>query len=114
MINIVSKAMAAINFGNLNKTLSDFLPGNGATGAIYTTQLNNVYVIITEVIDYLLNLASVAAFFMILYSAFLYLTSYGDDSKVESAKKTMIATIVGICIISFSKIVIIIISNIFK
>ena len=35
---------------------------------------------------------------MILYAAFLYMTSAGDDTKIEKAKKTFIYGIVGIII----------------
>jgi fumarate reductase subunit D len=35
---------------------------------------------------------------MILYAAFLYMTSAGDDSRIEKAKKTFIYGIVGIII----------------
>ncbi len=35
---------------------------------------------------------------VILYAAFLYMTSAGDDSRIEKAKKTFIYGIVGIII----------------
>ena len=35
---------------------------------------------------------------MVLYAAFLYMTSAGDDSRIEKAKKTFIYGIVGIII----------------
>jgi len=35
---------------------------------------------------------------MVLYAAFLYMTSAGDDTKIEKAKKTLIYGIVGIIV----------------
>jgi hypothetical protein len=35
---------------------------------------------------------------MMLYAAFLYMTSGGDDSKIEKAKKTLVWGIVGIIV----------------
>ena len=35
---------------------------------------------------------------MVLYAAFLYMTSAGDDTKIDKAKKTFIYGIVGIII----------------
>jgi fumarate reductase subunit D len=39
---------------------------------------------------------------MILYAAFLYMTSAGDDSRIEKAKKTFIYGIVGIIVALFA------------
>jgi len=43
--------------------------------------------------------AETVAFFFILYASFLYLTSYGDESKAESAKKTLIWSIIGLAVV---------------
>jgi hypothetical protein len=39
------------------------------------------------------------ALFFILYASFLYMTSYGDESKAESAKKTIIWALIGLAVV---------------
>lgn len=39
------------------------------------------------------------ALFLILYASFLYMTSYGDESKAESAKKTIIWSLIGLAVV---------------
>ena len=43
--------------------------------------------------------AELIAFFYILYASFIYMTSYGDESKAETAKKTLIWALVGLAVI---------------
>lgn len=43
--------------------------------------------------------AELISFFYILYASFLYMTSYGDESKAESAKKTLIWALIGLAVI---------------
>jgi hypothetical protein len=43
--------------------------------------------------------AQLVAFFYILYASFLYMTSYGDENKAESAKKTLIWALIGLAVI---------------
>jgi hypothetical protein len=43
--------------------------------------------------------AEAAAVFYILYASFLYITSFGEESKAESAKKTLIWAVIGLAFI---------------
>lgn len=55
--------------------------------------------LIWRIIQLLVYYAEVVAVFYILYASFLYLTSQGDDSKAENAKKTLIWAVIGIAFI---------------
>ena len=91
----------------LSKTLTDFLRGN-------TDSLSGVTAIIALVINYTLDIAGVVAFIMILYASIIYLTSYGEESKAELGKKTLIWSIIGIIIVSAGKIILNIVTNVIK
>lgn len=49
------------------------------------------------------DIAGVLAFIMILYSSIIYLTSYGEESRIEMAKKTLIWSVVGVIVILLAK-----------
>lgn len=66
----------------------------------------SVYCFIQLIIQLALDLALVVALIMILYGALLYLTSYGDESKAENGKKTLIWSIVGVTVIYFCKVLV--------
>ena len=102
----VEKASAA----DLTKTLKDLLPAGDPTGY----SLDSVAQMITSVTNYALDIAGVIAFIMILYASIMYLTSYGEESKAEIAKKTLTWSIIGILAVVFAKSIILIVYNILK
>ncbi len=57
------------------------------------------YGFIWQVITLAVYYAEFVAVFYILYASFLYITSFGDDSKAESAKKTIIWAVIGMAFI---------------
>jgi hypothetical protein len=54
--------------------------------------------------DWALDFAGLAAFIMILYASIIYLTSYGEESKTETAKKTLMWSVIGLAVAIFSKV----------
>lgn len=54
--------------------------------------------IIGWIITFALIIAILFAFGFILYGGFLWMTSYGDKAKLETARKTIIFAIVGLII----------------
>lgn len=87
---------------DLNKSLKDlFGLGNP------DKDLNSVTNALRNVENYAINLAGVLALIMILYSAFIYVTAYGDEGRAETAKKTLLWSIVGLALIIFSKVILI-------
>lgn len=89
-------------------TLGDMLggPRNGPSDG-----LNSIKAFVDQVIDFAMNLAGIIAFGMILYGAFMYVTAYGDESKAENGKKTMLWAIIGIVVIATAKLVTGIVKN---
>lgn len=97
----------------LNKTLKYFM-SCGKTGGLKTDSLNGVVCLIETVTNYLLDLAGVIAFIMILYASIIYLTSYGEESKAELAKKTLTWSVIGVIVISLAKAILFIVGNMLK
>lgn len=76
------------------------IPDNiGGTEANLETVMN----LIVKVIDIALNVAVVVGVIMILYSAFLYVSSFGEESKAETAKKTLLWSIIGTLVVALAR-----------
>lgn len=45
------------------------------------------------------------AVIMILYGAFLYVTSFGEESKAETAKKTILWSVIGLTLVILSRVI---------
>jgi len=74
--------------------------------------LERVTCMVTTVTDWLLDIGAVISFIMILYASIIYLTSYGEESKVELAKKTLIWSVIGVAVIGAAMAIMRIIENI--
>ena len=79
-----------------NKTLKDLLGNTNMANA----DLHTVQQTIINITNYVVKLGGVIAFIMILYSSFMYATSFGEESKAETAKKSLIWSIVGTIIVT--------------
>jgi hypothetical protein len=73
--------------------------------------LESVTCTVTNAINLIFDIAGIIAFIMILYSSIIYLTSYGEESRIEMAKKTLIWSVVGVIVILLAKSVLIIITK---
>ncbi|MCX6810514.1 MAG: pilin [Candidatus Berkelbacteria bacterium] len=101
----------------VQKIIGTILPDPSNPGTILPTQLGGPNAsmmdiighdsgIIWRIIQLAVYYAEVVAVFYILYASFLYLTSYGDDSKAEGAKKTIIWAVIGLAFILSANILI--------
>jgi len=61
--------------------------------------LDGILCLVDKVILWLLDIGAVISFIMILYASIIYLTSYGEESKAETAKKTLIWSVIGVIVI---------------
>src|SRR3989339_876844 len=59
-------------------------------------------IIIANIIRVLLGFLGIIAVLLIMYAGWLWTTSAGDDSKINKAKQTLTAAIVGLIIILMS------------
>lgn len=57
---------------------------------------------ILAIVNWTLILVSVLALAYLVYGGFLYITSRGDDTQVEQAKKTIVNAIIGIVVIGLA------------
>lgn len=69
-------------------------------------------IIITNIINAALAFAGLAALILIIYAAFQYTTSKGDQAKIDSAKKTLTYAIMGLVVIFLSFFIVTLISQI--
>jgi len=77
-------------------------PGTGATGGQSVSRIQSVEGVITALttaITWFQNLLLVLAVVLVLYAAFLYITSGGDEDKVGKAKKALLYSAIGIAIV---------------
>jgi len=64
--------------------------------------LNSVFDLLVTIIDLAVRLAGIVAFIFVLYASILYVTSFGDETKAETAKKTLLWAIIGILAVAMS------------
>lgn len=85
------------------KSLSDILSGyNNPTGQSWATISSFANDVLATIID----IAGVVAFIMIMYGGILYMTAMGQEAKIETAKKTLIWSIVGLVLVLLSRVII--------
>ncbi|PIP51413.1 hypothetical protein COY43_02620 [Candidatus Berkelbacteria bacterium CG_4_10_14_0_8_um_filter_35_9_33_8] len=62
----------------------------------------DIIVVIAKLIGEILKYAGILASIVILYAAFQYMTSAGDESKAGQAKQTLYWAIIGVAVITLS------------
>lgn len=72
----------------------------GLLGSCSKDDLGGILCIVEKLINWLLDIGAVISFIMILYASGIYFTSYGDESKAELAKKTLIWSVIGVIVIT--------------
>jgi len=117
-VNVTDASTPGVNTGDgktfsLSK-LNSFNIKNLLQSCKSKTDLDQVLCVIETAIDWLLDIAAVIAIIMILYASIIYLTSYGEESKAELAKKTLIWSVIGVIIVGVAMGVLKIIENIFN
>lgn len=73
--------------------------------------LGSISCTVANVTALIFDIAGILAFIMIIYASIIYLTSYGEESRVEMAKKTLIWSVVGVIVIILAKSMLSIIYN---
>lgn len=96
MFQLVQKTHAA-------STLRELIKGVDWTNS--NKNLDDVKSYVIAITKIALDLAGVVAFIMVLYSVFLFATSYGEEGKIESAKKTLYWSIAGLAVIGVAYLV---------
>lgn len=68
--------------------------------------LQSAYDYVIKVRDIALDVAIIIGIIMVFYSAFLYVSSFGDDSKAETAKKTLLWAAIGTAVVLAAKFIV--------
>lgn len=84
-----------------NQTLKDVLSESGTKA-----DLSSVMDTINIVIKLALALAGIIGVIMIMYASVLYVLSFGDEGKAETAKKTLLWSIVGLAFVGFAELIV--------
>lgn len=101
-----------IDENKYNITLKDLLFGkNAASNAPADASLQTIYDAVIRITNYALDLAGAIAFIMILYASIMYAIAYGEESKAETAKKTLTWSIIGMIVVIFSKAIMLLVQN---
>lgn len=89
------------------KTIKSVL--GGASGTNADDIVNKAYTlkdIAINVLNFLLSVTGIVAIIGLIVGAIFYLTSYGDEERMEKGKKILVASVIGI-IVAFSSLVIV-------
>lgn len=79
-------------------TLPSFALAATQPGAFDDLTMDGVVRIIENIRDWFSAIVAIVAVFMMLYAAFLFITSSGDADKLTTAKKTLTWAIIGIVV----------------
>lgn len=103
--NIIKSALAAeATKVNPNASLPSVDEELKVTGKWTDADLAYVVNYLNAIIKIALDIAVVVGCIMIFWSAFLYVTSFGDESKAETAKKTLLWSIVGTIVVALARV----------
>lgn len=79
---------------------------DGLTGKDDTTELDSIYKLIDNASSIILSVGSVIAVIMISVGGILYITSSGDEKRVEKAKQTLFYSIGGFLLLILAKFIV--------
>jgi heme O synthase-like polyprenyltransferase len=71
-----------------------------------------VPILLINLINALIAFAGIVAMFIIAWSGFKYITSRGDQARLDSARKTFLWAVVGLIFIFFSYFLVSLIGNV--
>lgn len=74
--------------------------------------VNNTTVLVSDVINWLLGIASAVAILFLVIGGIIYVTSTGDDQRVEQAKKVINYAIIGLIVVIISYALVFTLNNI--
>jgi len=73
-------------------------PGQGQPGTIPITGISNVYDTLDTIANYALGILIALAVVFIVYGAFQFLTSGGDEKKTGDARKLILYALVAVAV----------------
>ncbi len=88
---ILSLVLPVVSFAQLFTP-----PGQGQPGTIPITGISNVYNTLDTIANYALGILIALAVIFIIWGAFLFLTSGGDEKKTTDARRFILYALVAI------------------
>lgn len=82
-------------------------------GAAATLPAASALDFIVKVLQFILSLLALLALIILIIAGLMYLLSLGDERKTESAKKTILAAIIGLLIVGTSLLILTVIQSFF-
>lgn len=98
---IMGAIRIAITSGSGNIGNCDLTSDSGA-GCLHANTAGNM---VTELINWVTGVAGVVSAIFIVYGGISYITSAGDPSKVEKAKKTILYALIGLVVVALVTII---------
>jgi hypothetical protein len=67
-------------------------------GVVQITEINQIWVIVLNVVQWIIITVGYVTLGMIIWGGFQYITGQGESSKIEAAKSTLLNAIIGLVI----------------
>lgn len=83
---------------------------SGITGLAQSTSISEL---ILKIITFILDIALILAVLAIIIAGIYLITSNGDEGQKDKAKKIIYYVIIGIALILFSRVIVMLVNNIF-
>lgn len=85
-------------------SLASLVNGGGITESVTIVLSNplattNIYTFIQSILGIVFRIGTVVAVFFIIYSGFLFITAQGNETKIATARKAFLWTVVGTAIL---------------
>ena len=102
-MNMIKRALSFIVLGSLAFTNINVFGANDGGGLKNPVNINTFSDLINAIADWLLSIGLVLAPLMFIIGGVMFVTAYGNASKVQNAKNLMIYTAIGIGVILLAK-----------
>ena len=77
--------------------------GDSTFKIINPLNTDDILVLINSVIDTLIKFGAIIAVIMVIVAGFMYTTSAGNEKKVTTANRTILYTVIGLCVLLLSE-----------
>lgn len=78
----------------------------GSTTQVKLGELNDIWIVVLNIVQWIIITAGYVALGMIIWSGFQYMIAQGEPSKIEAAKSSLMNAIIGL-VIALSAVIII-------
>ncbi len=98
LVSLPEVALAQVGVGQNN--------AKQAAGQAGLSQNEDIKAIILAVINFILGLVGVIAVLALIIAGITYITSFGDEKKAETAKRTILYVVIGLILIILAGVIV--------